>query len=302
MPVAVAALRLLAPFAATWSLCRHTDVQSALIDTVVASLSLPEDASKTVTSVGTTVLVKLLCRSSDATALSRVIARAMKSTVLMSHPSQLQQQTTALIARCRALDVITSLLSDAVPRAVVPCSAAVDVDACSPLSESDAVVTSPSRDGAAGTSGTDRTPQVVRGGAAVNGGVVLLAAGATPSGKSAIAADVPCTSAAFATLVQHMCVGVPERAEPRGLAVEALLAVVNVLPVVYQRHFVRFLVRFGKNRKPLFRQFAIEVAVQLLLTASPVLSATSCGQTVVESPSLLQVGATPVQGLRYESL
>jgi hypothetical protein len=85
--------------------------------------------------------------------------------------------------------------------------------------------------------------------------------------------DMPCTANAFDTLLQHMCIGVPDRAEPRSLVVASAVQLADVLPPPQQRHWVRFLVQYSRNKKPLYRQCAVEVSAALLLAHSSVLSA-----------------------------
>jgi hypothetical protein len=115
----------------------------------------------------------------------------------------------------------------------------------------------------------------------------------------AVTTDVPCTSPAMATLVQHLCVSAPDRAEPRGLMVEAVVGLVAALPPVYQRHFVRFLTRFGRNKKPQYRLCAVEIGALLLTSGSPVLQAPYLGQAMTLSPAKAPGHASPSQGLRW---
>lgn len=111
-------------------------------------------------------------------------------------------------------------------------------------------------------------------------------------------AGISVTAPAIATLLQHLCVSTPERADPRAAVRSCILAIVQRLPRVYQRHFVRFLVRLSKNKKALLRLLAVELAAGALMSlGADVLCAGPEGQTQ-PSPSVKPPSASPQSAAR----
>jgi hypothetical protein len=66
------------------------------------------------------------------------------------------------------------------------------------------------------------------------------------------------------TLLQHLCMRVPDKAELRHGACNAIVTILlSMQPQAVQR-FVAFIDKFARNQKPAFRMFAVELAEKLL--------------------------------------
>ncbi|NWS98845.1 CNDD3 protein, partial [Mionectes macconnelli] len=66
------------------------------------------------------------------------------------------------------------------------------------------------------------------------------------------------------TLLQHICVKVPDKADYRTYAAQALVALLNKLPRVEFAEFISWLYKFSLLNKTSYRVFALDVALALL--------------------------------------
>ncbi|XP_050178812.1 condensin-2 complex subunit D3 [Myiozetetes cayanensis] len=66
------------------------------------------------------------------------------------------------------------------------------------------------------------------------------------------------------TLLQHICVKVPDKADYRTFAAQALVTLLNKLPLVEFAEFVAWLYKFSLLSKTSYRVFALDVALALL--------------------------------------
>lgn len=66
------------------------------------------------------------------------------------------------------------------------------------------------------------------------------------------------------SLMQHICLGIPDRAEHRTLACQTIVEMIELLPSPQQREFVDFLRKLSRNQKMAVRQYAVDLATSLL--------------------------------------
>ena len=64
-------------------------------------------------------------------------------------------------------------------------------------------------------------------------------------------------------LCQHMCMKVSEKREFRASACKTLIRLLPLLPEEQLSHFTRFLTKYSKNEKALYRHFACDVSLQM---------------------------------------
>ncbi|KAL6061676.1 Condensin-2 complex subunit D3 [Balamuthia mandrillaris] len=65
-------------------------------------------------------------------------------------------------------------------------------------------------------------------------------------------------------LLQHTCTNVPEKAEQRTHAAVAVRELFCALPIGQRPRFIRFLLRYARNAKVVYRLFAVQIAFELL--------------------------------------
>lgn len=102
---------------------------------------------------------------------------------------------------------------------------------------------------------------------------VSVVEGFSPACRSAAGSDVAVPLSVWerlpgaAALLQHLCVGAPERADARAAAADAVAQVFSHMPHNMRRHFVKFLGRLSRHSRPAHRATGVEVITSLLLSS-----------------------------------
>jgi condensin-2 complex subunit D3 len=133
---------------------------------------------------------------------------------------------------------------------------------------------------------------------------VLLASASRSSGAAIPRAAIRCRDGAFGfisalmsdpagacqahpvhlvALCQHMCMKVSDRAEYRRSTCQTVVKLLLLLPAEQLSHFIRFLSKYSKNEKALFRHFSCDVSLEILTAMQEVTLDTTTAFSILKA-------------------
>lgn len=128
---------------------------------------------------------------------------------------------------------------------------------------------------------------------------VLLGAASRSSGPTISRAAIRCRDGAFefisacgvvgqqpthvVALCQHMCMKVSDRAEYRRSTCQTVVNLLLLLPAEHLSHFIRFLSKYSKNEKALFRHFSCDLSLELVTALQEVTLDTTTAFNIIKA-------------------